>query len=116
MAKQLVGPVERHLEKAVLGVAGILLLGAIGGYLVTSPNQLEVGGETVSPKTIDAKVVRKATDVRRRIETARPTEPEFEPLYDVFEQELDPFKRANLPLEAPAAVSIGPYSVLIFSQ
>jgi hypothetical protein len=108
MAKQLVGPVERHLEKAVLGIAGILLLGAIAGYLVTSPNQLEIGGETVSPKTIDAKVVKKATDVRRRIETARPTEPEFEPLYDVFEQELDPFKRANLPLEAPAAVFIGP--------
>ena len=43
MAKQLVNPIERHIEKAIVGVAGLVLLGAIARYLVTSPNQIDLG-------------------------------------------------------------------------
>jgi hypothetical protein len=108
MAKQLVSPVERHLEKAILGVAGILLLGAIAKYLVTSPNQLEMGGEAVSPNTIDEKVAEKAAVVRLAIRNARPPESGVEPLYEVLIDVLDPFRHAGLSIEAPAAVPIGP--------
>ena len=45
MAKQLVSPVERHVEKGILGVAVVLLLGVVAMYLVSSPNQMELGGE-----------------------------------------------------------------------
>lgn len=108
MAKQLVSPVERHLEKAILGVAGILLLGAIAKYLVTSPNQLEMGGEAVSPNAIDEKVAEKAAVVRLAIRNARPPESGVEPLYEVLIDVLDPFRHAGLSIEAPAAVPIGP--------
>ena len=40
MAKQLVNPLERHVEKAVVGVAGVILIGVIAQYVVSSPNRL----------------------------------------------------------------------------
>jgi len=43
MAKQLVNPIERHVEKAVLGLTGLALVAVIALYLVTSPNQIELG-------------------------------------------------------------------------
>lgn len=108
MAKQLVNPVERHVEKAVLGVAGLLLIGVAAKYLVTSPNQLELGGEFVSPGTIDAKLAQKAASVRDRIRTARVQEEMPEPLYGMFLEGLDPLKQAGVPLGSPSVVPIGP--------
>ena len=46
MAKQLVNPVERHVEKAIASVAAIVLIGVIARYFVMSPNQLEIGGSS----------------------------------------------------------------------
>ena len=72
MAKQLVNPIERHVEKAVLGLTGLALAAVIALYLVTSPNQIELGQEKVSPSTIDGKVAKKAADVVGRIRAADP--------------------------------------------
>ena len=63
MAKQLVSPVERHVEKVILGIVGIVLLGVIARYLVTSPNQIELGGEMVTPNAVDEKLAEKAAVV-----------------------------------------------------
>lgn len=79
MAKQLVNPIERHLEKGVLGLAALLLIGAIGKYLASTPNQLELGNEVVTPGNIDEKLAQKASDVRQRMATAKPKE-EAEPV------------------------------------
>lgn len=108
MAKQLVNPVERHVEKAVLAVAVLLLIGVIVRYLATSPNQLEVGGNWVSPKTVDQQLALKAATVRDRIRRAQPPEEMPEPLIKVFEEELDPFKKEGMLLTLPRAVAIGP--------
>jgi len=108
MAKQLVNPVERHVEKAVLAIGVLLLIGVVVRYLATSPNQLEVGGKWVSPKTIDAQLALKAATVRDRIRRAQPQEEMPEQLFSVFEEELDPFKSQKLPLTLPTAVAIGP--------
>ena len=67
MAKQLVNPIERHVEKAVLGLTGLALIAAIGLFLVSSPNQLELGGQAVKPGTIDQVVAQKAASVREAI-------------------------------------------------
>ena len=56
MAKQVVNPIERHVEKALLGLAGIALIAVIVMYVVRSPNQLEIGGDMVTPGEIDAKL------------------------------------------------------------
>ncbi len=108
MAKQLVNPVERHVEKAVLAIGVLLLIGVVVRYLATSPNQLEVGGKWASPKTIDAQLALKAATVRDSIKRAQPQEEMPEQLFSVFEEELDPFKSQKLPLTLPTAVAIGP--------
>ena len=71
MAKQVVNPIERHIEKALLAVAGIALIGVIVMFVVRSPNQVEIGGEMVTPGEIDAKL---AVAIEYKI-TLRPDEP-----------------------------------------
>ncbi|MCH7992975.1 MAG: hypothetical protein IIB57_00875 [Planctomycetes bacterium] len=108
MAKQVVNPIERHVEKALLGVAGIALIAVIVMYAVRSPNQVEIGGEMVTPGEIDAKLAQQAVDVRDWISSHQPKEVPFEPLADQFAAARDPFKRKNLPTHLRAGVSIGP--------
>ena len=64
MAKQPVNIIERHVEKAILGITVAVLLGAVGMFLVTTPNKIELGGEMVGPNTIDDRL-RKAGDKLR---------------------------------------------------
>ena len=104
MAKQLINPIERHVEKAVLAVTGLLLIAAIGLYLVTSPNQMKFAGEAVRPGTIDQKVAQLAADIRDRIRRAPDDVDPSEPLYRAFVDSLD--KRLTLSL--PAVTPIGP--------
>ena len=108
MAKQLVSPVERHVEKAVVGIAGLILIGVIARYLVTSPNYLELGGEMVTPNTIDAKVADKAAEVRSRIRRHRPELETPEPLYPEFIEQLDSFASNDIALQLATAVPFGP--------
>ena len=108
MAKQVVNPIERHLEKGLLGVFGIVLIAVIVMYAVRSPNQVEIGGEMVTPGEIDVKLAQQASDVRDRISSHEPKEVQFEPLADQFAAAMDPFKTNNLPIDLRAAVSIGP--------
>lgn len=108
MAKQVINPIERHVEKALLGVAGIALIAVIVMYAVRSPNQVEIGGEMVTPGEIDAKLAQQAVDVRDWISSHQPKEVPFEPLADQFATALEWFKRNNLPTELRAGVSIGP--------
>ena len=53
MAKQLVGPAERHLDKAILGLACLALVWVVIRYGVSSPNRIDLDGEMVSPSNID---------------------------------------------------------------
>ncbi len=109
MAKQMVGPLERHLEKAILAVAGILLIGSVAMYLVTSPNEIELGGEAVTPGTIDAKLVKRALSVREAIRRAQADSTDVESLAPSFESKLDPFRSGRIPLTLASAGSIGPH-------
>ncbi len=108
MAKQLVNPIERHVEKGVLGVTGLVLIGVIVFYLVLSPNRMELGGESVSPSTIDQKVNKRATYARERIRDASAEEDIPEALIEEFVEWLDPFEQGNLALSSQAVVAIGP--------
>ena len=101
MAKQLVNPIERHVEKAVVGVAALLLIGVVAKFFLTSPNQMELGGETVTPATIDAKVAERAVDILNRIRNAE---------VDVIAPEpfRDEFVAASGPLNAPQLRGVAP--------
>ena len=104
MAKQLVNPIERHVEKAVLGLTGLALVAVIALYLVTSPNQIELGQEKVSPSTIDGKVAQKAADVIARLRSAQPKTEKYDARFDDFAGSLQPLGRTPL----PGAVAMGP--------
>lgn len=75
MAKQLVNPIERHVEKAVLGITGLLLLGVVATYLFSTPNKMEFGQEVVTPANIDSKVAQKADDVLASVRNREPEKP-----------------------------------------
>lgn len=111
MAKQLVNPIERHVEKAVLGIAGLLLIGVVVKYVFTSPNKTKLGQEFVTPGAIDAKLAQKANEIRQRIFDTRPQEVTHDPLYDDFRTALSSLKGDALPL----AVALGPPVPLIDS-
>ncbi len=108
MAKQLVNPIERHVEKAVLGVTGLLLLGVIGKFVISSPNQMELGGEFVSPKAVDQKVAQLAASVRQDIKNAPAAVELPQPLYEEWLASLDPFQQENVRTTLPTAAPIGP--------
>lgn len=75
MAKQTVSALERHLDKGILGVTGLVLLGAVAMFLVSSPNKVELsGGDVVTPGTIDEQVERQAERALSSIQSARPKE------------------------------------------
>jgi len=104
MAKQLVSPVERHVEKAVLAVAVLVLLGAVARYLVSSPNAVEVDGEKVTPHTVDNFVFTRAERIRQRIRDAQVQVVRPEPLVATFEGSIAPLG-GDKPW--PLVVSIG---------
>lgn len=108
MAKQLVNPLERHVEKAVLGVAGVMLIAAIGRYLVTSPNQLELGGQLVTPGNIHQTVAKKADDVRDRVRRGQPKVEMPERLYPELMASLDPFDGGGIDRSLPMVAPMGP--------
>lgn len=101
MAKQLVSPVERHIEKVVFGVALLVLLGAVVQYLITSPNQIELDGERITPQTVEEFVFSKADRIRTRIRDANVEVETPEPLVDQFSASLSPLPpNAKWPLVA----------------
>lgn len=108
MAKQQVGAVERHLEKGILGIAGLVLIGAIGRFAITTPNQMELAGGMVTPGNIDDKVLAAADRVRQRARNAEAPDRDFEPLLAEFTTLIDPFQLHQLALTLPNSGSFGP--------
>ncbi|MBN4058911.1 hypothetical protein JYU10_00410 [bacterium AH-315-J04] len=108
MAKQLVGPLERHLEKAVVAVAGLLLVGAVGMYLITSPNQITINGTLVPPSKISDELVATSRAVRDRVVGVRSEVQAPPPVFDDFESLIEPFSEAKLGDLYAGAVAFGP--------
>lgn len=104
MAKQLVNPLERHVEKAILGVTGLALIGSIALYLVRTPNRTELSGEAVGPGSIDAKIAAKAVEAVGRLRSAPVKTTIPDPLFETFSGSLNPIKTQALPL----VVALGP--------
>ncbi|MCH7703845.1 MAG: hypothetical protein IIB61_01935 [Planctomycetes bacterium] len=111
MAKQLVGPVERHIDKAILGITGVIVIYVVAAYLITPAHQIEIGGQWVAPEVINEQVAKYANSVRDVIRTKRPPEADntddpFEPLPGF----VAAFELTNVPPERalPMGVAIHP--------
>jgi len=71
MAKKTFSPVEQHVEKAVLGVAALILVVVAALFLVSTPNREEVAGQQRGPNEIGQVLKKEADDLRRRLQTAQ---------------------------------------------
>jgi hypothetical protein len=106
MAKQLVNPFERHVEKLVLAIAGLLLIGVMLKFVFSSPNKIPLGSEPVTPGVVDARLALKANEILERIRNAKPQAVEHDPKFDEFVASLEPIKAVELPLAAALAPEV----------
>lgn len=67
-----INPIEQHLEKAVVGVTGLVFLGVIAQQFLTQPNQVKVGSDTLPPERAFEPVKRAADTLKGRMESGSP--------------------------------------------
>jgi hypothetical protein len=108
MAKQSVGPIVRHIDKAVLGVTGAVLLLAIAQYGVVSPNKIESDGEWLGPAQVDNATREKADALRDRLKRAEVTAEPFEDPMKRVSDLNDPLAAAGVDGEFPRMLEFPP--------
>lgn len=109
MAKQVINPLERHLEKAVIGLAALVLLGCVVRFLVASPNPMDLGGgKPVAPSEVDDVLAAKAAEISDRLRQATSQTIVPEPLAPAFEESLNPFSRLGLDQPLVLAAPLAP--------
>jgi hypothetical protein len=106
MAKQTVGPLVLHLEKGVLGLAALLLLGAVALYGVMSPNK--IGDEALGPGDVDKEIRTAADNLKEKLVNSEPqVTPPPNPKPMLLEGEV-PRVLAHVPAQIPAPVPFNP--------
>lgn len=71
-----INPIERNIEKIVLGVVFALLLGALAMQFLVQPNRVDVGGSrTVPPQDIYTELASEAQTLKGQIEDQDPRLP-----------------------------------------
>ncbi len=113
MAKQLVNPIERHIDKGVLAIAGLVLIGVIAKFIVTSPHPIELGGQNVAPRDVDRVILANATDVRDRLARSSKPEVNVEAERDTFLASLNPFSEGELKTKYPLVANLHPEVPLV---
>ncbi len=66
---------EVHVEKFILGLAGVSLLAMLWMFLVNSPNAVQYAGREVAARELNAAILSEAEALRRCIENAPADEP-----------------------------------------
>jgi len=67
---------EQHFEKVIVGVLLLLFLGVLSMQFLTSPNQVEIGGQKVNPDKAWEPVAREADRLAAAINDPNPSLPE----------------------------------------
>lgn len=83
------GFLERHIEKIVLAVVGVLCLWLMFARVVVSPNRVSFGDGQFGPEEIDTYLYQQAQDLKARlVQPPKPAEP-YDPKVTVFLAMLD---------------------------
>lgn len=96
MAKQSINIVERHVEKGVLGICGLVLIGAIALYLVSTPNTVDIKGQQATPENIDQIVLNEAQSLLTKMRGAKVETVEVEPFLEQFTASNSPIDYAGI--------------------
>ena len=89
-----VNPIEQHIEKIVLGVVFIILLGVIALQFVTTPNNIEDGGRSIAPAQVYTALEQQANQLQSQISDLNPGLPDVQPV-DLVERYDNAFDRAT---------------------
>ncbi len=102
MAKQPVNIIERHAEKAVLGICAVVLMGAAAMYLVSTPNKIELGNDLVTPGESGQRIRDAGRQLSDRLRDAQPEEVEIVDHAPRFEAASSPLQLAKLSPSLPS--------------
>jgi len=108
MAKKSVNVVERHAEKAVLGICVAALLAAIVLFGVSTPSKIEIDAQKVGPDRIDQVVLDAAHNLRDKLRRAQAEPAETEDPLPKFEEASSPLAYAHIDPSLPAPVPMLP--------
>lgn len=112
MAKQPVSIVERHVEKGILGITATVLLAAVGFFLVSTPNKIELGAGTVGPNTIDERLREAGDQLRDKLRRAPVPEIEVIDRVPLLDEAASPLTYAGVGPQLPASPWLPPVPVL----
>lgn len=104
MAKQPVNIVERHVEKAILGICAAVLLAAIAFFLVSTPNKIELGTDLVGPGEIDQRIRDAGRQLNERLRKAEVEDVEVTDYTPQLEEASSPLALARLEPTIPSPV------------
>ncbi len=75
-----INPIEKNVEKIVLGLVFVVLLAALAMQFLVKPNQVDVGGgRTVAPENIYNELANEASLLKGKIQDRDPSLPEVKP-------------------------------------
>lgn len=109
MAKQSVSFAERHLEKIVVGVAGLITLTMAALYVVRSPNTVDAGGTTVGPTDMGTRLKEETRQAYKNIGDSKPKRTPLPDYVAQIEQSRpSQIDRALAPMLAVAPTPLNP--------
>ena len=75
-----VNPFQQHVEKIVLGIVLIILLGVISLQFVTQPNVVKDSGRTIAPAQVFTSLESQANQLQSQISDLSPALPDVQPV------------------------------------
>ncbi len=105
-------PIEQHVEKIILALVALVLLGVLAKQFLTQPNQVDVGNNrSVPPQNVYVELQRQAENLDSQLKDANPALPEVRStdLVQRYDRALSQTGESTLALTAPLgqAVNIG---------
>lgn len=105
-------PIEQHVEKIILALVALVLLGVLAKQFLTQPNQVDVGNNrSVPPQNVYVELQRQAENLDSQLKDANPALPEVRStdLVQRYDRALSQTGESRLALTAPLgqAVKIG---------
>jgi len=89
-----VNPIEQHIEKIVLGLVLVILLGVIALQFVTQPNVVKDGSKVIAPAQVYTALEQQANQLQSQITDLNPVVPEIKPV-DLVERYNRAFESAG---------------------
>lgn len=86
-----INPIEQHIEKILLALMALVLLGVFAMQFLTQPNQVEVGSRSIPPQNIFVELESQAKSLDSQLKDQNPALPEV--------QSIDLVERYNAALD-----------------